>query len=50
MANAGYLFAAYSIIWVVVFGYVLTMFFRQRKISRDIETLKQTRENKAAKS
>jgi CcmD family protein len=36
----GYLFAAYSIIWAVVFGYVLYLCLRQRKALREIELLK----------
>ena len=37
----GYLFAAYTIIWVVVFGYVFVLYLRQRKLLRDIELLKE---------
>jgi CcmD family protein len=38
----GYLFAAYSIIWAVVFGYVLYLYLRQRKLLREIELLKES--------
>ena len=38
----GYLFAAYSVIWAVVFGYVLYLYLRQRKLSRDIESLRES--------
>ena len=37
----GYLFAAYTVIWAVVFGYVFVLYLRQRRLSRDIELLKQ---------
>ncbi len=42
MENAGYLFAAFGIVWAVVFGYVLLLFNRQRRLRRDIESLKET--------
>lgn len=41
MQNAGYLFAAYTAVWVVFFGYVLTLLNRQKGLRRDIDTLKQ---------
>ncbi|MFZ3171358.1 MAG: CcmD family protein [Carboxydocellales bacterium] len=34
-----YLFAAYSIIWVVIFGYVFSIGQRQRQLEREVETL-----------
>ena len=37
MENIGYLFAAYSIIWAVVFGYVLFMQRKQRRLQRQID-------------
>ena len=40
MENAGYLFAAFAIVWVVVFGYVLLLLNRQKKLRREIESLK----------
>jgi len=40
MQNAAYLFAAFTIIWAVVFGYVLSLFNRQRRLSREIDSLK----------
>ena len=39
MENAGYLLAAFAIIWAVVFGYVLIMLRKQRKLQRQIELL-----------
>jgi len=41
MENAGYLFAAFTIIWALVFGYVLLLFNRQRWLRRNIESLKE---------
>ncbi len=40
MENAGYLFAAFAIVWAVVFGYVLYLLNRQRRLRREIESLK----------
>lgn len=40
MENAGYLLAAFVIVWAVVFGYVLVLFNRQRGLRREIESLK----------
>ena len=42
MENAGYLFAAFAIAWAVVFGYVLLLFNRQRKLHQEINSLKET--------
>ncbi len=41
MENAGYLFAAFTIIWALVFGYVLFLLNRQRGVRRDIDSLKE---------
>jgi len=40
MGNMSYLFAAYTIIWAVVFGYVFYLYRKQRKLQRDINSLK----------
>ncbi len=42
MENAGYLFAAFAIVWAVVFGYVLSLFNRQRRLRQEINSLKET--------
>ena len=47
MQNAGFLFAAYAIIWAVFFGYLFLLHNRQKKISREIETLKSTLDKNA---
>ena len=41
MENAGYLLAAFTIIWALVFGYVLVLFNRQRRLRRGIDSLKE---------
>ncbi len=41
MENAGYLFAAFTIIWALVFGYVLSLFNRQRRLRQEINSLKE---------
>ena len=39
MENAGYLFAAFSAIWAAVFGCVLVLSNRQKKLPREIDSL-----------
>jgi CcmD family protein len=41
MENAGYLFTAFSIVWALVFGYVLLLSIRQRNQQREISALKE---------
>lgn len=41
MENAGYLLAAFAIIWVAVFGYVISLYTKQRKLMREIDSLKE---------
>jgi len=40
MKNIYFLVAAYSIIWVVVFGYVFNLVKKQKGLDREIERLK----------
>ena len=42
MENLGYLLAAYTVIWAVVFGYVLVMQRKQRKLKRQVEVLQES--------
>ena len=42
MENAGYLFAAFAIVWAVVFGYVLLLFNRQTRLRQEINSLKES--------
>ncbi len=48
MENAGYLFAAFAIVWAVVFGYVLSLFNRQRRLKREINLLKESLKEKGS--
>ena len=42
MENLGYLFAAYTVIWIVVFGYLLFMQRKQKKLQQQINLLEQS--------
>ncbi len=48
MENSVYLFATFAIIWALVFGYVLILYNRQRRLRREIDTLKQALKRKEA--
>ncbi len=41
MDNLGYLFAAFTVIWVGLFAYILVLAQKQRQLRRDIDWLKQ---------
>jgi CcmD family protein len=41
MENSGFLFAAYTIIWALVFAYVLFMQRKQRKLQHQIDSLRE---------
>jgi CcmD family protein len=43
MENAGYIFAAFAVIWAVVFGYVLSLVNKQAKINRQIKAIEEAR-------
>ena len=49
MENAGYLFAAFTIVWAVVFGYILLLLNRQRKLRREVNSLKEALKEKEAR-
>ncbi len=49
MENASFIFAAYSIVWVVVFGYVLLLLNRQGRLQQDINSLKEALKEKGGK-
>ncbi len=36
-----YLFAAFSVVWIVVFLYALSLSRRQRQLAREVEALRQ---------
>ncbi|MCK4273785.1 MAG: CcmD family protein [Dehalococcoidales bacterium] len=42
MENLGYLLAAYTVIWAVVFGYILYVQRKQRRLQRQIDMLKES--------
>ncbi len=42
MENLGYLLAAYTVIWAVVFGYILYMQRKQRRLQRQTDMLKES--------
>ena len=42
MENAGYLLAAFIIIWAVCFVYILFMQRRQRKLEKEIQVLQKS--------
>ncbi len=49
MDNLGYLFAVYSIIWVVLFIYVLFLLNNQKKLRKEIDSLRRELEGKKTK-
>jgi len=42
MENLGYLVAAYTVIWAVVFGYMLYLQRKQRKLQRQLKLLEKS--------
>ena len=42
MENLSYLFAAYTIIWAFIFGFVFFLYYRQRKLRQQIDSLKES--------
>ncbi len=50
MENAGFLFAAFSIIWASFFVYIFVLWQRQRQIRREIDALKELLEERGAKT
>ena len=41
MENLGYLLAAYGVIWAVVFGYVLYMQRKQKRLNKQVGQLRE---------
>ncbi len=39
MDNLDYLFAAFAIVWIFIFGYILLLSLRQRQLRHEISTL-----------
>jgi len=50
MENAGYLFAAFSIIWASFFVYIFVLWQRQRQLRQEIDALKELLKEKGAKT
>lgn len=48
MGDSGYLFAAFVIIWALVFGYVLVLINRQRRLRQEINALQEALQKKGA--
>ncbi len=42
MENAAYLLSAFAVIWAVIFGYIVFMQRKQRKLERELEVLKKS--------
>lgn len=40
MDNSGYLFAAFAVVWAVLFAYVVLLVRRQVRLKQEIEALK----------
>ena len=50
MQNAGYLFAAFTVVWAVLFGYVLYLLNKQKSLQQEINSLKEAlKEKKGSK-
>jgi CcmD family protein len=41
MENAGYLWAVLGLIWALVFGYVLILIRREKRLQEEIKSLKE---------
>ena len=48
MENFGYLVAAFSMAWALVFGYVLLLLNRQKRLQQEINSLKEVLKEKAS--
>ncbi len=48
MDNLGYLFAAYVVVWLLLFGYMFSIARKQKQLEREIEMLKDMHREKAA--
>ncbi|MFC2020656.1 CcmD family protein [Chloroflexota bacterium] len=48
MENGSFLYAAFAIVWVVVFGYVLSLLNRQKRLQKEIDSLKEVFKEKGA--
>ncbi len=46
MANLGFLFAGFVVVWVLLAGYMFSLSVRQKKLSREVEMLKEMQTRK----
>lgn len=46
MDNLGFLFAAYSVVWGVLFFYIVSLARRNRSLAREIEELRELLKNR----
>lgn len=46
MENGGYLLAAYAVVWAGVFGLILALLNRQKKLRQEIKSLNETYKGK----
>ncbi len=46
MENSGYFFATFAIIWAALFAYVFILVGRQRRLKREVESLKEVIKDK----
>jgi CcmD family protein len=44
-----YLFSAYAVVWIALFAYILSISSHQKKLDREMETLKKLIEQKQKK-
>ncbi len=49
MENAGFVFAAYSIVWAVVFGYILSLLRQQKRLRQQIDSMSKALKGKENK-
>jgi CcmD family protein len=49
MEHFSYLFAAYTVVWVVLFLYVLSLDRRARRAERELEEMKRTLEKRTGR-
>jgi CcmD family protein len=47
--NLGYLFSGYTVIWVIFFVYLMTMWKTQRRLGNELSELRQLAEKLAKK-
>ena len=46
MENAGYLVAAFSAVWVVLFGFLLSLLMKQKRLQQEVNSLKEALKEK----